>query len=108
MNLTNEDIIKKNFSRNIRYLRLSRTPKLSQKMLARILGVTVRSISRYESANCLPPSYVLAAMATYFGYTTEELLSDKLPVWKGSELYNENLTSGNQAPDTRHKKQNDR
>ncbi|MBR2037017.1 MAG: helix-turn-helix transcriptional regulator [Lachnospiraceae bacterium] len=100
MNLTNEDIIKKNFSRNIRYLRLSRTPKLSQKMLARILGVTVRSISRYESADCLPTSYVLVTMATYFGYTTDELLSEKLPFMKGSERYNENLTSGNQAQNT--------
>jgi len=100
LNLVNEEKIKRNFSRNIRYLRLSRTPKLSQQMLARILGITVRSISRYESANCLPPSYVLTAMAAYFGYTTEELFSDKLPIMKGCEIYNENVSSVNQTPYT--------
>ena len=100
MNLMNEQRIKMNFSRNIRYLRLSRTPKLSQQMFARILGVTVRSISRYESAICLPPTHVLASMARYFGYTTEELLSEKLPIMKGSELNNENLTSDTQTPNT--------
>lgn len=97
--LVNEQEILMNCSRNLRYLRLSRFPKLSQQMLGRILGVTRQSISRYETASCLPPTYILASMARYFGYTTEELLSEKLPIMKGCEFYNENLSSGDQAPD---------
>lgn len=98
-NLVNEQTMLQNFSRNIRYLRLCRSPKLSQQTLARILGITRQSISRYESASCLPPTYVLTCMAKYFGYTTEELLSEKIPLMKGGERYSENLTSSNQTPD---------
>ena len=98
--LVNEQEILMNCSRNLRYLRLSRFPKLSQQMLGRILGVTRQSISRYESAPCLPPTYILASMARYFGYTTEELLSEKLPIMKGCEFNNENLSSGDQTPDS--------
>ena len=98
--LIDEQTIMRNFSKNIRYLRLSKTPKLSQQTLARILGITVRSISRYETASCLPPTYILASMARYFGYTTEELLSEKLPIMKGCEFNNENLSSGDQTPDS--------
>ena len=98
--MLNEEQMCINLARNIRYLRLTRKPPLSQSMLAQRVGTTKCTISKYESAYYLPPAHILIAMARYFGYTTEELLSDKLPVWKGSELYNENLTSGNQTPDT--------
>ena len=83
MLLVNEETLKNNLARNMRYLRLSRNPCLSQAMLANKLGVTQKSINRYENAVNLPPAHVLIAMARYFGYTTEELLLDTLPDKKG-------------------------
>lgn len=98
--MLNEEQMCINLARNIRYLRLTRKPPLSQNMLAQKVGITKCTISKYESAHYLPPAHVLIALAKYFGYTTDELLSDKLPFMKGSEHYNENLTSGNQAQNT--------
>lgn len=79
----NEQQLKNNLARNMRYLRLVRTPRMSQETLAKKLGVTRKSITRYETAANLPPAHVLVAMAQYFGFTTEELLADKLPAKKG-------------------------
>lgn len=79
----NEDYLKQNLARNMRYLRLSKSPRISQTMLANKLGVTQKSISRYESAVLLPPLHVLVAMAQCFGFTTDELLSETLPEKKG-------------------------
>ncbi len=79
----NEDYLKQNLARNMRYLRLSRSPRISQTMLANKLGVTQKSISKYESAVLLPPPHILVAMAQCFGFTTDELLSEKLPGKKG-------------------------
>ena len=56
---------------------------MSQITLAKKLGVAQKSIARYETACNLPPAHVLMAMANYFGLTTEELLSEKLPDKKG-------------------------
>ena len=86
MSLVNEEHLKYNLARNIRYLRLRKKPYLSQTTLANKLGVTQKSINRYENAVNLPPAHVLVAMAQYFGYTTEELLSDTLPEKKGMNL----------------------
>lgn len=83
MYLVNEEELKRNLARNIRYLRLSKTPRMSQVTLAQKLGVTRKSITRYETACNLPPVHVLMGMANYFGYTAEELLSEKLPAKKG-------------------------
>lgn len=52
-------------------------------MLANKLGVSQRSISKYETAVLLPPPYVLVAMAKCFGITIDELLSETLPDKKG-------------------------
>lgn len=79
----NEEQLKHNLARNIRYLRLSKQPRMSQTMLAKKLGVTQKSITRYETAVNLPPAHILVAMADYFGFTTEELLAEKLPAKKG-------------------------
>lgn len=81
----NEEQLRNNLARNIRYLRLSRKPPISQGTLAKRIGIAKCSISRYESAYSLPPTYVLLALAKYFGFTTDELLSEKLPTLKGSE-----------------------
>ena len=79
----NENCLKQNLARNMRDLRLSRTPRISQTMLANKLGVSQRSISKYETAVLLPPPYVLVAMAKCFGITIDELLSETLPDKKG-------------------------
>ena len=97
--IVNEEQMCINLARNIRYLRLIRKPPLSQSMLAQRVGTTKCTISKYEAAHYLPPPHILIAMAEYFGYTTEELLSDKLPIMKGCEIYNENVSSVNQTPD---------
>ena len=97
---TNEQQMCKNLARNMRYLRLSRIPPMSQSMLAQRIGITKCTISKYEAAHYLPPIHVLIAIAGYFGFTMEELLSEKLPIMKGCEFNNENLSSGNQTPDS--------
>lgn len=79
----NEEKLKNNLATNMRYLRLVRQPRMSQTTLAKKLGVTRKSICRYETAVCLPPIHILIAMAEYFGYTTDELLDTKLPEKKG-------------------------
>ena len=78
--------MKQNLARNMRYLRLSRCPRISQQMLANKLGTTQASISLYETAMQLPPTHILVAMATCFGYTTDELLSETLPDKKGMKI----------------------
>lgn len=83
MHFLNEEQLKNNLAKNLRYLRLNRTPRMSQITLAKKLGVAQKSIARYETASNLPPAHVLIAMANYFGLTAEELLSEKLPDKKG-------------------------
>lgn len=66
------------FSSNLRYLRKSRRWRLSQKTLARILHIPRKSIIHYESGRTLPPTYITYRMAAYFGYSMEELLTEKI------------------------------
>lgn len=86
MTHVSEETMKQNLARNMRYLRLSRCPRISQQMLANKLGVSQKSISKYETANLLPPAHILVAMAACFGYTTDELLSETLPDKKGMKI----------------------
>lgn len=86
MTHVSEETMKQNLARNMRYLRLSRCPRISQQMLANKLGTTQASISLYETANLLPPTHILVAMAACFGYTTDELLSETLPDKKGTKI----------------------
>ncbi len=79
----NEDYLKQNLARNMRFLRTSKSPRISQTMLANKLGVTQSSISKYESAVLLPPPHILVAMAQCFGFTMDELLGETLPEKKG-------------------------
>lgn len=79
-----EEQLKGNLARNLRYLRLERRG-LSQKVLARKIGTTCKSISRYETGICLPPCHLLYALGCYFGYTMDELVADRLPSKKGRE-----------------------
>ena len=62
MDFQKEQQLRSRLAGNIRRLRMSRSPCLSQKMLAKKLGVTQKSISRYENARCLPPAHVLVAL----------------------------------------------
>ena len=79
----NEDNLRNNFAYNMRYLRLMQKPHMSQAALAKKLGVTRKSIHRYETAVCLPPIHILVAMTECFGYTMDELLDARLPDKKG-------------------------
>ena len=89
-------------ARNLRYLRISRSPCLSQKMLAKKLGVTQKSISRYENAKCLPPTHVLVALAGEFGLTTDALFMERPPKnmkKKEGATTNEDITHSNPQED---------
>ena len=85
MAFVNEEQLKQNLARNLKHLRISRKPYLSQQMLAKKLEVTQKSISRYETGKCLPPPYLIVAMAECFGTTTDALLGDRLPGKKGRD-----------------------
>lgn len=75
----NEELLKQNLAQNLRYLRLSQSPRLSQLMLARRTGSSPKSISNYEMAYYLPPVHILMALSLYFGLTMEELLKSRVP-----------------------------
>ena len=49
MAIVDEEQLKQNLARNLKHLRISRKPYLSQQMLAKKLEVTQKSISRYET-----------------------------------------------------------
>lgn len=85
MALIDEETLRNNLARNLRYLRTSKICGISQEALARKIGVTPKSISRYETGICLPPSHVLAAFSKYFGYSMDELLAERLPSKEGRE-----------------------
>ena len=65
--------IRKHLADNLSYLRQAKTPKLSQKAVARILNLPPKTIMNYENAN----SSVLR-LAVYYGCTMEELLTKNL------------------------------
>lgn len=92
MNISkDEEKLKVNLAENIRFLRLTHNPRITQVELAKKLGITQKSISNYEQARCLPPTYVLAAIADLFHLSLDDLLSP-LPGKKGKVQKNENLT----------------
>ena len=82
----NEQQLRKNLARNLRYLRFSKSPPISQNKLADHAGTTQKSISRYACGEILPPLYILAGIARYFGCTMDELLQDGLPEKKGRDI----------------------
>ena len=48
---------------------------LTQEKLGEILGVTNKTVSRWENGNYLPPVEMLQALSTYYGITINEILS---------------------------------
>ena len=110
MDYQKEQQLKSRLARNLRCLRMSRSPCLSQKMLAKKLGITQKSISRYENARCLPPAHVLMALAEEFGLATDALFMERLPPnikKKEGITTNEDITHSDPQTDCRRKKQTD-
>lgn len=77
--MINEQRLRNALARNMRYLRLLKNPHISQLALARSIGTTQKSISRYERGEAMPPLCILVAIAEYYGYTVDELLQEKMP-----------------------------
>ena len=62
----------KSMGQKIRLLRIS--AGLSQEELADQIGVTVKSIQRYETEKSRPDSYILPRLAAYFDVSADYLL----------------------------------
>ena len=113
MDYKKEQQMRRRLAVNLRRLRMSRSPCLSQKTLAGKLGVTQKSISRYENAQCLPPAHVLIALAEEFGLTTDALFLERLPLnnpnnnKKEGTTTNEDITHGNPQEDCRREREAD-
>lgn len=69
-----ETIILSNFPYNLKYLRLSKSPPISQESLAQRLGTTQKCISQYERGDCLPSVTFVMQLAQYYHLTTDDLL----------------------------------
>lgn len=102
MDYKKEQQLKRRLAGNLRRLRLSRSPCLSQKALAGKLGVTQKSISRYENALCLPPAHVLVALAEEFGLATDALFLERPP-----PTTNEDITHSDPQEDRRREREAD-
>lgn len=66
--------------RNLRYLRRTHDPPLSQERVARNLHIDRSRYAHYELGQRAPPVELVLAMAKYFQVTMEELISG--PLWK--------------------------
>lgn len=66
------------FSQNLRYLRLLRSPKLSQEKLAKKLGVSRGTYAHYERGTRMPPVWFVLNTANYFNVAIESLLNDPM------------------------------
>ena len=82
---------------NLRQLRRERD--ITQEELARILGVTYQSVSRWENGSCYPDLELLPAIAGFFGVTTDKLMgvsetAEKKRVAELSEAFQEALSRG--------------
>lgn len=80
--MINEQRLRNALASNMRYLRLLKNPHISQLALARSIGTTQKSISRYERGEAMPPLCILVAIAEYYGCTVDELLQEGKPTEK--------------------------
>ena len=56
---------------------LRKEQKLTQEQLGEKIGVTNKTISRWENGNYLPPADILLAMSRLFDVSVNEILSGK-------------------------------
>lgn len=63
---------------NLKHLRRSQHPKISQAMLARILHLPLKTIQNYESGRTSPTAYAVFMISAYFNCSMEALLTTKL------------------------------
>ena len=72
---------------------LRKEQQLTQEQLGDKLGVTNKTVSRWENGNYLPPADILLAMSQLFAVTVNELLSGKrLSTEEYKEAAETNLT----------------
>jgi len=82
---------------NLRQLRRERD--ITQEELARILGVTYQSVSRWENGSCYPDVELIPTIAGFFGTTTDKLMgvsetAEQARVKELKEQYQEALSRG--------------
>lgn len=68
-------------------IRLTRQQKdISQKVLAEMADVNLKSLSRYELGTSIPPADVIKKLADALGVSTDTLLSDEKVTIQDKEL----------------------
>lgn len=73
---------------------LRREKKLTQEQLGEIVGVTNKTVSRWENGNYLPPVEMLQALSEYYSVSINEILSgERLSSDEYVEKSEENLKS---------------
>lgn len=89
----NDQILKSNIAYNIRYLRYSTYPRMSQAALANKLGTARTNVRNYENALHFPPVYILAELSELFHISTDSLIFCRLPQERKEGIRtNENIT----------------
>lgn len=73
-----ETIILSNFPKNLKYLRLSKRPPISQETLAKKLGTSRKYISHYERGDYLPSLVFVLRLALYTHVSVDDLLCKDL------------------------------
>lgn len=81
--LNQEEIIKHNLSKNLKYLRNQKN--ISQQQLSRILNISRTSISNYETKKYLISVDIATTIASYFKITLMELLYNSIEERKKKE-----------------------
>ena len=84
------------FACNLKRLRLSLFPRMSQARLAGKLGVTRNTYAGYESGKRLPPAWFVSCTADYFKVPVDELIGQEL---EKEKIYYENLTHSDPKKD---------
>ena len=84
------------FACNLRHLRLSLFPRMSQARLAAKLGVTRNTYAGYESGKRLPPAWFGCCTADFFKVAVDEVIGQEL---EKEKLKYENLTHSDPETD---------
>ena len=75
------------FGEKVRSLRTERG--LTQEKLADFLGVSFQAVSKWERGDTVPDIYMLPSIASFFGVTTDYLLSYDVNKEKDISSYSE-------------------